>query len=384
MAANEIPDFLLDYKNKGLDEIVTAGIAGMLRPAHISIKSQRFSLVDEQGNAELVRDLEIEVVVVGGNTHASRLYFGRDYDPTNDDPPKCWSDNGLAPSISAGEPQNPTCNGCPQSVWGSATSKLDGSPIPACQTRKKLAVLFDGRLYQLVVPPNSLDRWKKYAKRVAQNPAMAVNVLRTLVWFEDKIVGTLCFKALGYAGKDDEAFSQAPNNPQVANAGYTQAKDMVEFVKQHRAKGDAMLNTFTGNDDKPRTLPVPAAPVHLAQPATYAEPTVKAPVVHHLDPTPPQTLTAQAAQQQALTPQALTPQAPPPQSFLDEANATARAAQQAPRRGPGRPPKNPPQPAPVQPAPNGPSATAFGMVDTGIVTDTTLEQTISDAMNFEV
>src|SRR6185437_10452546 len=104
--------------------------------------------------------LSLDVVIVSANKNASRQYYdpNKPYDPTNSEGPLCWSDNGIGPSKACQQPQAATCASCPQAVWGSAVSKMTGKPIPACSTRKKLAVLVGGQdgMFLLVVPPDSL------------------------------------------------------------------------------------------------------------------------------------------------------------------------------------------------------------------------------------
>src|ERR1700741_5237422 len=80
------------------------GGGGGQRPPHISIDSNRFSLVDGTGN---VRDLPpivngqtsivgIDVVFIDANPVPSKIYWDptKPYSPNSSDPPWCFSDNG--------------------------------------------------------------------------------------------------------------------------------------------------------------------------------------------------------------------------------------------------------------------------------------------------
>lgn len=248
MAAPQVPAFLQQFRNKDLDAEARAGITSFARPPHISIDNNRFHIVG--AGVDEVTDLEdfaIEVVVVGANKGRSKIYYDKPYDPkaADNSPPTCYSDNGIAPSVNASEPQNATCDGCSKSFWGSQTSKVSGKGIPACQDRKKLVVLFDGLLYQLIIPPNSLSIWQKYAKEIADHPQLSLNIVRTRVTFDPKVQGTLNFMPLGFATVDGKG-------PAANLTGFTSQEDYGKFATQLQAKGPTMLDTFTGNDDKPR------------------------------------------------------------------------------------------------------------------------------------
>ena len=108
--AQELPAFLqrLMPAGQAIGAASIGGITGFPQPPHISIRGNRFHLVDAQGQEETVRDISLEVVIVDANPFISRIYFGQDYDPATSEaaPPKCFSDNGTAPSVQAMVPQH--------------------------------------------------------------------------------------------------------------------------------------------------------------------------------------------------------------------------------------------------------------------------------------
>lgn len=207
MAQQELPGFLqrLLPAGQALNQAAIGGMTGFPQPPHISIRGNRFHLVDGNGVEDTIRDLEIDVIVVDANPVASRIFFGRAYNPDESEggPPKCWSDNGVAPSQQAMEPQHPNCAGCPQAVWGSETSKLTGKGIPACSTRKKLAVIHNGELFQFVIPPGSTGNWKAYFESIAKNPNISLNMLKTTVSFDSKKTGILEFKPTSFISEEE-------------------------------------------------------------------------------------------------------------------------------------------------------------------------------------
>jgi hypothetical protein len=231
MAQLTIPEHLKALiplaKQIGKDSV--GGITGGAQPPHISIRGNRFSTVDSQGNITPLKELEISVIIVGANPHKSKMFFDRPYDPsdTNPAPPACWSDNGVGPSDQSMEPQHANCAGCRHNVRGSAVSAISGKMIKACTDRKKLAVLYEGNLYMLVIPPASLTVYRDYHNTVDNIPNLGVAMLRTIIGFDPKVTGVLTFTAEEMLDEDD-------------------AK-----VVQKVLSNPAMLAPLTGVNDKP-------------------------------------------------------------------------------------------------------------------------------------
>ena len=324
MAAPPVPAFLAGLLNKNLDTGVSQGIVGFARPAHISIEKNRFSLVDDKGEAEMLREFEIEMIVVGANNGISKLYYVAGYDPsaTERNPPECSSDNGVAPSVNALSPQNPTCQGCRWNVWGSDQSALTGKNIKACSDRKKLAVLYNGEIYQFVIPPASLKNWKVYAEFIAKHPNVSINIVKTQVKFDDKVQGVLNFTATGFIGERDAA-----------------------EVHKIMAKGADALDFYTGNDDKPRTAAIEGPKPGLTG-ARDLRPIEER--IVHVDPKP-----------------AVAPVAAKGNGAVGNEAGFVQGEQPARKTTKG-----------------GNKAAPFGMVDTQAVDDPSLENAIGKAMGF--
>jgi hypothetical protein len=123
-----------------------AVVGGTMLPPHVSIKDNRFTLVDGAGTRHPLNTLSLDCVVLDLNEKMSRIYYdpNEPYDPDSPAVPLCFSDNGVAPSVRAREPQAKSCkpdregvNGCRWSVWGSATSKVTGQEVPACRRQAR-------------------------------------------------------------------------------------------------------------------------------------------------------------------------------------------------------------------------------------------------------
>lgn len=183
---------------------------GMVRPAHISIRGGKFTLVNAAGAEYLWPTHHIDLIVIDANVHTSRLYYGGSdvpYDPTSSDPPICFSDNGTGPSNQSMEPQAPTCVVCPWNVRGSDTT-FTGKSTTACTKNQKLAVMLPGdpavNVYEFKIPPGSLSNLKAYhdylSQQVHPQERRAIDVadVVTRVQFDPERPFVMFFEAVGW------------------------------------------------------------------------------------------------------------------------------------------------------------------------------------------
>lgn len=220
----------LGNKRRFVNDDSMAGL-GFAQPRHISRNNNRFTLVSENGQEVPVNLADgelgfyLDLVVVDANPHTSRIYWDptKKYQPGDNTPPLCWSDNGIAPSVNAAVPQAPRCDhSCPQNIRGSAIS-FNKVEITACQYRKKLAVMvvdsktgepFDHPsvqgVWQFVIPPASLKKYGTYLKWVTQQDVPGVgrkadvSDFVTRVYYEPtataKAPNELAFRAVNWIG----------------------------------------------------------------------------------------------------------------------------------------------------------------------------------------
>lgn len=184
----------------------TIGNLGAAQPPYVSIKNNRFTLIDASGDQEPITTVDpktgafyLDCVIIDALERESKIYYGKAFDPNAETyaPPACWSDNGIAPSRQAGSPQSPTCAACPQAEWGSAVSKASGKGIPACGKYQKLALMTPGDdvLFLLRVPPNSLKHLRDYLAKFKGQPYDTPDVL-TRIMLDKDTIGTLHFQAM--------------------------------------------------------------------------------------------------------------------------------------------------------------------------------------------
>lgn len=271
MAERAPPSHLLTRAGRGATDDVASGL-GVNAPPYVSIKGNRFTLVDAAGTKIPVNTFDpqsgpyIDVIILAGNKNTSRIFYAHDFDPSalEFQPPDCWSDNGIAPSVNAMTPQHPTCATCPQAEWGAETSKQTGRGIPACGAYKKMAVLMaDPDLagdmpFLIRVPPNSLKPLRTYVQQVAKvklgDRMLDTPDIITRISFKPDELGTLMFKAMDYVD---------PETMEVSDK-----------ILQDTTSLDILL----GRNDRPRTAAIappargPEIPASSRGPAIPAQP----------------------------------------------------------------------------------------------------------------
>ena len=181
-----LPDYLKNRQPPGQGKFA-AGL-GTPVPAHVSLKDDRFTLIDDNGlpSRRTPPSLTLDFVAVGSAPTASRVYYDGPWDSETAAAPLCYSDDAITPSPNAQQPQSAHCASCPKAEWGKLSP--NGNKIPWCSTRKKLAVivLADGpKVYLLSIPPGSLKPWRAYVQHVESMGTMVPYVI-TRVAMNDK------------------------------------------------------------------------------------------------------------------------------------------------------------------------------------------------------
>jgi hypothetical protein len=198
---NQLPAYLLNRKSTVLTERATQGMGGLL-PPHISIGGNQFTLIDRAGNDTPAGQV-LQVCVVDISDVMAKRYYENDWVKGADDPPTCWSSNGIGPSRDATVPQSPTglCADCEWNKRGSDTSRISGKPIKACRDEKLLAVMIPSyrldMLFQLVLTPGSFKNWIAFMAPFKQGNIDVSDVV-IQVEFEAQVNGVLEFKPISY------------------------------------------------------------------------------------------------------------------------------------------------------------------------------------------
>ena len=177
----QLPAHLQGFNGGELSAAAAAGITG-LGHSKISIKQNRFRLIDAQGQEYVVPQIYLDVIFVGANPNVSKVFYKAAFDPNAADygAPDCYSDNGVAPSESASQPQCANCSQCPHAARGSKISPT-GTALKSCADYKKLAVVLadnpSGEVYELRLPIMSMINFKNMVDSV-RGTALAALVVR--------------------------------------------------------------------------------------------------------------------------------------------------------------------------------------------------------------
>ncbi len=210
---NQLPAFLANRQRRDLAAQAMGGISAGAGP-HISIKDNRFTLIDGAGNQKPINTLSLDVCIIDANPSVSKIFYDpkQKYDPSgeNNSAPICFSDNGQGASAAAAQPQNTSCQLCPWNAWGSAVSQMTGRQTKACNDGKKLAVLVpgqgvDGMVCLLRVPPATLKNLSKYTASLGGHNVDLPDVT-TRLEFESQ--GVLKFTPTGYVDEATAAVTE--------------------------------------------------------------------------------------------------------------------------------------------------------------------------------
>lgn len=201
-----MPDFLLKRQSQDITKQLADSL-GTGAPPYLSILGGRFTLIDAAGNEQPIGGYDqqlgvyVDVTIIDVNPNTSKVFYNTPFDPNGGQwlPPVCFSDNGMAPSRNASQPQSPTCAACPNNVWGSAISKISGRGVKACSDQKKIALVVEGfePIFLLRVPPNTLKKLGEYVHQF-QGQQFGISDVITRISFVQGVVGTLQFQAVNW------------------------------------------------------------------------------------------------------------------------------------------------------------------------------------------
>lgn len=329
----------------------------------VSILGSQFTLLDEGGqhygapcilrNTAQGQKMTMLAIIIGSNPKRSRIFYERDYDPVNPGPPDCFSDNGLAPSVDATNPQARTCLECEWSKWGSDISALTGKKIKACTEKRKIAILVVGdttqRVYEMQVPPASQKYLAKYVALCAghQPPGESrkadVCDFVTAISFVPGQVGVLDFEPFAwissvYRDSNGTVMASLDARGQAVDAE-DRGESVGQFIDEIWGRDDIPI--LLGLNDQPWTPPALSAPLpgmtgssSPVQHAIASQPTTTVPGAPPYAPPPPPAQLPSPVIGSPFAPPAGREPAQPVSSFSSAQTPQAsQAPQQQSRRG---------------------------------------------------
>ena len=238
-----LPAHLQQYRAPDIASSLSQTL-GTAMPPSVSIGGGRFTLVDAAGNEQPVPTFDpqigvyLDACIVDVNANLSRIYYAGAYDnQALGTRPDCFSDNGTAPSIHAGNPQAPSCTvdpdaqhfmpdptgakgarGCFWAMWGSRINP-NGKGVPACSQKQKVALLIPGMptLFLLAVPPNSHSYLREYVEKCKGSGVNIADVV-TRIYFVPGVQGTLAFSGVTYIDEPTAKLRQAAYDEKKTDA----------------------------------------------------------------------------------------------------------------------------------------------------------------------
>lgn len=238
MTDHQLPDYLQNRQVQDFTDYADAGLGTML-PPHVSIRANQFTLIDAAGQEYQPMPV-MDCVIVDRSTVTCKMFFGKPWVPGSEDPPMCWSTNGVAPSRDAAVPQARTCAECPQNVRGSAVSKLTGSAIKACRDEYHMAILLPSMptmMFRFVLTPGSFENWQAYTAKF-KNTNVKISMVTTRMAFQARENGVVTFESTSFIDK-------ATN-------------DLVQKALLPDSNGQKATDILCGRLDQPRTAALPA------------------------------------------------------------------------------------------------------------------------------
>jgi len=218
----QLPAHLQGRTNRQI-AVTSSAVVGAALPPHISIRGNTFTLVDAAGNEYNAGPVLDVVIADSSGKPPPKRYYKDKWTPDSNEPPTCWSSDGVTPDRSVPTPQSPTCGSCQLNARGSKISEISGAAIKACRDEIWLAILlpqYPTMLFQLVITPGSFQNWGLFTKYFEHG--VDISDVITRIGFQPQVSGVLTFEISGYAQNNPQYISNAILN--VLQAAWNENK----------------------------------------------------------------------------------------------------------------------------------------------------------------
>lgn len=268
-----------------LNQSAVASLGSPPIPA-LSIRGNRLTLKDAEGQEMTLPNLYVDVVFIDFNDHMSRMYWPEGYDETKPTPPSCWSDNGIGPSINATVPQSLSgkCADCQHNQFTTPSKKGDGKTMTkACGSKKKTAVLVVDlpvkTPFQFILPWAAHKKFKEYATEVGawrdpeqgitdENPLSLADVITRVSLPGPKDgLGTLQFETVDYVNTELVADTEAALDAKLTRllCGLDDQPRQAALPAPQGNGGIHVTQTAAPSPAPAQGIHVPTAPIQLPQ-----------------------------------------------------------------------------------------------------------------------
>lgn len=188
----KVPQKLADAMQNDNSDL-SAGVRGGY--SVLSIKGSRWHIkvgdevttVTDPTSGDAVGSLRL--VLLKASPNVSKNYYEGGYEEGSNEPPACWSIDGVVPDPGA-DKQAPSCAACPKNQFGSRITDA-GKKVKACGDSRRIAVIPEGDLANEVyggpmllrVPASSLSNLSQYGKKMS-NKGFPYNTIVTRTSFD--------------------------------------------------------------------------------------------------------------------------------------------------------------------------------------------------------
>lgn len=177
----------------------------------LSTKGKRWSVKDGGEVETIMRDddpdepaSKILLVALKTSHGVSRTYYEEGYVEGSDDPPTCYSNDGITPAQDVEDRQSKKCATCPKAAWGSRITD-SGARGKACSEVKRLAVSLFVELDKpmlLRVPPTSLKNWDNYIRDLKKRGVSPTQVITQVRFDPNTTHQVLIFEPKAFVQED--------------------------------------------------------------------------------------------------------------------------------------------------------------------------------------
>lgn len=198
-----LPDYL-QGSNFGVTQNLLEGMfAGGNR---IGLRNSRFRLIVGGVEEGIIQENYLDVIILGAAPAVSRVYYSGNFDPNENQPPACYSADGISPADDVKSKQSDKCALCPQNKKGSKI--VDGKQFKACGYFRRVVLMLGGdtqdrRVFKLDVKAQGLfgentaneKNLNDYIKMVSTRGVDLGAVVTRISFDLDASVPKLLFKA---------------------------------------------------------------------------------------------------------------------------------------------------------------------------------------------
>lgn len=280
-SGNALPAHLRRGELSGL----TKSLMGGGNSKRISIDNNVFTMMVSGKSVAVNEDRAMNIIIVRAAEANARTFYGGQYEKGVKSRPVCWSDDSVKPHEKVKNPQNKTCNGCPQDVKGSGQGDSK-----ACRYSRRLAVLLasdiDGDIYAMNINASSLFAQGEGRKMGLQQYArflgghgIEVSAVVTEMRFDTSANMKLVFSAVRPLEEAEWQKVMARVNDPAAIDAVTMTVSDIDGVAESPAPAPAPAPVFIQPKAAPAEAPAAPAPARKKKEPEVAVEEVTEPVV---------------------------------------------------------------------------------------------------------